>query len=67
MHKDRGDLKISNIKICIILGGAFQEKFQNHKSYKKCYIICVIIKKGEIVNLKISIPINWLINPKTFM
>ena len=29
-----GDLKISNIKIYIILGGAFQEKLQNHKLYK---------------------------------
>ena len=28
------DLKISNTKICIILGGAFQEKLQNHNSYK---------------------------------
>jgi hypothetical protein len=34
MHKDGGDLKIFNTKICIILGGAFQEKFQNHYSCK---------------------------------
>ena len=26
-----------------------------------------LIKKDKLVSLKVSIPINWLINPRTFM
>jgi hypothetical protein len=52
MHKDikiGGDLKISNIKICIILGGAFQEKLQNHKSYKNIISYVSSSKRGRLL------------------
>ena len=47
-----GDLKISNIKICIILEGAFQEKLQNHKSYKNIISYVSSSKRGKLLALR---------------
>ena len=44
-----GDLKISNTNICIVLGGAFQEKLQNHYSYKNIISYVSSSKRGRLL------------------
>jgi hypothetical protein len=50
--KKGGDLKISNTKICIILWGAFQEKLQNHNSYKNIILYVSSSKRGRLLALR---------------